>query len=300
MSHNPVLKKLGLSNTDRVVIFHSDDIGMCQATVTAYPDLLDFGLLSSAATMVPCPWFPAIAAYCRQQQDNVRIDMGVHLTLTSEWDNYRWGPISTSDTASGLIDQEGYFYRGSIDSQTQGSLQAVQQEIEAQLNRALTAGIDVTHLDTHMFAIFPQYMPVYVQLALEHKLPAFLLRYSKERLQSMGYDEAEASAFTQAVQEAEAQGIPALDDYYQLSLDQHEDRLAEATHVLDNLGPGITYFLSHPAQDSPELRAIAPDWRCRVADYELFLNQDFRDYVEKSRIQVINYGTLGHLMQEGS
>ena len=108
MSTNPFLKKLGFAADARVVIIHTDDIGMCQASVGAFRDLIDFGLISSAAVMVPCPWFPEVAALCRSRPG---IDMGVHLTLNSEWDSYRWGPISTRDPASGLLDEEGYFYR---------------------------------------------------------------------------------------------------------------------------------------------------------------------------------------------
>jgi len=107
MHPNPVLRELGLGQADRAVVIHTDDIGMCQASLAALADLVDFGLVSCGATMVPCPWFPQVAAYCRGHPS---VDLGVHLTLTSEWDSYRWGPISTRDPASGLIDDEGYFF----------------------------------------------------------------------------------------------------------------------------------------------------------------------------------------------
>ena len=98
---NAALKQLGYAADDRVVIIHADDIGMCHATLPAMADLLDFGLLSSAATMVPCAWFPQTAAFCR---DHPTVDMGVHLTVNCEWEAYRWGPISTRDPASGMLD----------------------------------------------------------------------------------------------------------------------------------------------------------------------------------------------------
>jgi len=108
VTHNTALRELGFSAADRVVIVHADDVGMCNATVNAFFELADYGVISSGSVMVPCPWFPAVAAACRGNAD---IDVGVHLTLTSEWDRYRWGPISTRDPASGLLDEEGYFYR---------------------------------------------------------------------------------------------------------------------------------------------------------------------------------------------
>ena len=140
MNPNPVLQKLGFADDDRVVIIHADDIGMCQATVSAFADLVDFGLISCGAVMVPCPWFPQVAAYCRQHP---LVDLGVHLTLTSEWNGYRWGPISTRDLASGLIDPEGYFYRRSEQVQEHGGNAAVPLELQAQVDRALAAGIEV-------------------------------------------------------------------------------------------------------------------------------------------------------------
>ncbi len=180
---NPILRTLGFSPTDRVVILHADDIGSSQGTVAAYADLLAAGILSSAATMVPCPWFPAAAACCRQHGDDPRLDMGVHLTLNSEWDAYRWGPISTRDRASGLLDDEGYFPRREPAVQTQANLDAVEQELRAQIQRALAAGIDVTHIDTHMLTLFhPRLLPIYLRLSREHRLPAhrhgYLVRIS--------------------------------------------------------------------------------------------------------------------------
>ncbi|GAF81194.1 unnamed protein product, partial [marine sediment metagenome] len=83
MIPNPALKKIGFSDLDRLVIFHADDIGMCQGSLSAYDDLLTFGLLSSAATMVPCPWFPAVGMFYRNHPNKEKLDIGVHLTLNS-------------------------------------------------------------------------------------------------------------------------------------------------------------------------------------------------------------------------
>ena len=123
---------------------------MCQATLSAYDDLMDFGLISSAAVMVPCPCFPQTAEYCRKHPE---VDMGVHLTLNSEWNGYRWGTISTCDLASGLMDDEGYFYRRQPPVHEQGDSGAAKIELRAQIDRALAAGIDATHIDSHMGTI---------------------------------------------------------------------------------------------------------------------------------------------------
>ena len=122
---NPILKKLGFDPDARVVILHADDIGMCQASVDAYADLLDAGIMSSAATMVPCPWFPAAAESFRHLQANPLFDMGVHLTLNAEWKAFRWSPLSTHNPASGLIDDGGYFHSLSAPTQEHATPHAV-------------------------------------------------------------------------------------------------------------------------------------------------------------------------------
>jgi predicted glycoside hydrolase/deacetylase ChbG (UPF0249 family) len=140
MRPNPLLKKLGLADDDRAVILHADDVGMCRSSLAAYVDLLDFDLISSASVMVSCPWFPATAAFCRGYPSG-GIDMGVHLTHTSEWEGYRWRPIAACDPTSALIDQGGYFHTVAAEVQEYGDPAAVQREAEAQIERALASGL---------------------------------------------------------------------------------------------------------------------------------------------------------------
>jgi len=134
MQPNPVLKKLGFSDNDRLVIIHTDDIGMCQASVQAYADLWEFGGISSGAIMMPCPWAKAAADYCKAHPG---VDMGVHATLTAEWQTYRWGPLSTRDPGSGLMDADGFFWRSSEEAQAQADPDAVLTELQLQVQKAL-------------------------------------------------------------------------------------------------------------------------------------------------------------------
>lgn len=301
MNPNPYLKKLGLADTDRAVILHADDIGMCQAGLAAYAEIVEFGVLSSAATMVPCPWFPATAVLYRTlQATHPNLDMGVHVTLTSEWDGLRWGPISTRDVASGLLDAEGYFPRQTAPVQAHGRAAAVLAEMEAQLQRALAAGIDVTHLDSHMGSIFhPQFMPLYIELAQRYRIPALAFRWQASDLQAWGMDEATAVQFANWSQNLEASGFPLLDSIFMMPLDTHKNRLDVARQSLSNLQPGIHYFLIHPAQDTPELRAVAPDWQARVADYQLFVDKTWRQTVAESGVRVIGWREIREVMRAG-
>ena len=232
---NPALKKLGYDKHDRVVIIHADDVGMCQATLPALTDLWDAGLISSAATMVPCSWFPEVAAFCRAHGD---VDMGVHLTLTCEYRSYRWGPISTRQPASGLLDEEGYFYFDNDGVQTHAATKAVASEMAAQVARARAAGVDVTHIDTHQLSAYHRkFLPAYTGLAVEHSLPLMLLRLDADRWQalgrSLGYldliDLETARLLEQAGHDLEALGVPLFDHITGLPLDRPKDRVAQDT-----------------------------------------------------------------------
>ena len=302
MSPNPWLKRLGFSDEDRVLILHTDDVGMCWASLDAYQDLVDFGLISTGSTMVPCPWFPAVAEFCRTYSGE--IDLGVHLTLTSEWSGYRWGPVSTRDTGSGLLDAEGYLPRTNEEIASQGWPEVVRKEIHAQLTKALDTGIDVTHLDTHMgTALHPDYARAYIEAALSHHVPPFLVRFGeamlheRDRLAESGMTEEEAQDVLAQIRALEAQGLPILDHILSFPLDQPEDRLGFLEQILETLPPGLTYLINHAAKDTPELRAITPDWRGRVADYEAMTSPETRSLIAGSGVQVIGWRVIRDLMR---
>ncbi len=290
MKPNPLLKKLGYADDDRLVILHVDDVGMCQASLQAFSDLWEFGTISSGAVMVPCPWFRAVVEWARQHPD---VDLGVHATVNAEWDGYRWGPISTCDPSTGLIDEEGYFHKREPAVQAGADPEAVRIEIEAQLNRALAAGVDVTHLDSHMWTILhPRFMADYLQLLDRARLPGLVLRRDAAGLMRLGLDEDSARRFEGLIQELEASGIPTLDAVEFMPLDDPEGHLDLAQRKLSALPAGITHFLMHPAVDTPELRAITPDWPSRVANYQAFMSRDMKAFLTNTGIHVIGYRAI--------
>jgi predicted glycoside hydrolase/deacetylase ChbG (UPF0249 family) len=295
MTPNPLLKKLGFSNDDRVVILHTDDIGMCQASLQAFMDLWDFGTISSGAVMTPCPWFPATAKFCR---DNPEVDMGVHATLNAEWEAYRWGPVSTRDPESGLLDQEGYFHQWHPAVYENAKPEAVAAEVNAQVEKALAAGIDVTHVDSHMGTIMhPKFVQSYLEAAASRLLPNMLPRASAQGFWMMGIDDETLAVYMPILQQLEAQGLPMLDGLFAMPLDQPEDNLSIAKKMISKVPTGITRFLFHPSVDTPELRAICPDWRARVANYNAFMSQELKDFIKKSGIQVLGYRALREAMR---
>ena len=96
-----LIHRLGLEPARRGVILHADDVGMCHGANTAFVELSRIGALTCGSVMVPCPWFPEIAHIAAAE---TTLDLGVHLTLTSEWPSYRWGPLTRAGAGSGLVD----------------------------------------------------------------------------------------------------------------------------------------------------------------------------------------------------
>lgn len=296
MQPNPVLRRLGLSDHDRVAIIHADDIGMCHASNQAFADLCEAGAISSGSVMVPCPWFLEAAAYARAHP---QADLGVHLTLTSEWETYRWGPISTRDPRSGLLDEQGCFYPWTPQAVEHADPAALQAESAAQVKRAFAAGIPLTHLDSHMdVSMDGRFVRGYLVLALEHRLPPLVFRGDEAGFRAQGYDPASAQAAVRTVQVLEAMGVPLLDGFGWMPLDQPHEQLAYAKSALDALPAGVSHFLLHPSVDTPELRAIAPDWQSRVSNYETFMSDALRAHIRDSGLHVIGYRALQQLMPE--
>lgn len=276
MNSAALLRRMGFSADDRVVVLHADDIGMCQATVSAYREISARGILASASAMVPCGWFPAVANLCSQTAGH---DMGVHLTLTSEWPDYRWGPLLGAQ-ARELCDEAHYFHPVSRHVQEPAARELVYSELKAQVQRAQRLGIDVTHIDSHMFTLMhPMLGSVYADLSREFRTPCVLLRFGPHSL-------------LERFDAVDRERLVEFDAWAQLPLDTAGQRLETARRLVERLPPGLSYFISHPAVDGPELRAIAPDWEARVADYKLYLDDKWANAIAASGIKVIGMRPL--------
>jgi predicted glycoside hydrolase/deacetylase ChbG (UPF0249 family) len=290
MKAQTLLKQLGFSKNDRLVILHADDIGMCQATLTAFDDLWQSGGVSSGAVMVPCPWFPSVAAYCRENPD---VDMGIHATLNCEWDACRWGAVSTCDPASGLLDEDGYLHHKSETTATMATNEAVATELAAQVNLALKNGIGITHIDSHMGTILhPRFIMTYLTHALTQRVPAMQPRVSAVGVKDLGATDETLAMLAPILDQIESQGMPLIDGLMMMPLHQPDGQMEIAKQMLSNLPIGITHFIFHPAVDTPELRALCPDWPSRVANYHTFMAPEIRRFIKDEGIHVIGYKHL--------
>jgi predicted glycoside hydrolase/deacetylase ChbG (UPF0249 family) len=270
--------RLGFGDDDRVVIINCDDLGMCHAANNGVYEALRTGVGTSASLMVPCPWArQAAATYLGE-------DVGVHLTLNAEWDRYRWGPISH---APSLVDGDGGFPRTIEDVWDHADLDEVRRELRSQVERAVLWGFDVTHLDSHMgtLQLRPEFFDVYLDLAVEFELPIRLSGASTER--AIGFPFRRLAA---------EEGVLFPDHFVVTSVGSR--RAIE--RALFDLRPGVTEFYAHPATDTPELRAIAPDWPTRVDDHHLLTHDAaLRTMLTRSGVHLVGWQQVRDAQRRG-
>jgi chitin disaccharide deacetylase len=282
-------QRLGYKPTDRLLIVNGDDAGMCHAANLATTEALEKGLMRCATIMVPCPWFPEIAAYAKDHPDK---DFGVHLTHTAEWGKYRWGPVAPREQVTGLIDTEGYLWRGVQDVYAHATPEQALVEGRAQIRRALAAGIDVSHIDSHMgtLQLHPDYMKTYLQLAVEFDLPARMA--SQETFVRMGHPEVREQ-FT-------ARGIVFPDYFvYEELKEEKADVRGFWLRVVKNLKPGITELYIHAGLPNDELKAITGSWQTRSQEFEVFTHDDeMKRVIAEQQITVIGYRPLRDLQHK--
>src|SRR5262245_48834434 len=163
-------ERLGWKPGAIVVLMHVDDVGMSRSSNLGAIEAVERGVATSWAVMMPCPWVPDIARYLREHPD---IDSGLHLTLTSEWVPYRWGPVAGKRQVPGLVDPEGCLWRNVAGVLTKASPAEIETEIRAQIERAETLGLPITHLDSHMGTLFARadYFERFARIGIEKKLP---------------------------------------------------------------------------------------------------------------------------------
>jgi len=288
-------ERLGFEVTDRVAIVHCDDIGMCQAANEGAFEALATGPATCGSVMVPCPWFGDAAERARAKPE---LDLGVHLTLNAEWPHYRWGPVAGASAVPSLVDEQGYLPRTSAEVLARARPEEVEIELRAQLERALAAGIDVTHLDAHMGTAFlPPFLESYARLAREYRLPVFAVRPDYEALVALGAEEA-AELYRQVLDGLEADGIPILDGFDADSL-QFEPGGGEAHNAarLAGLRRGVNYLICHPARDGPELVAITPDAPMRDFERRFYGGEAGRRALEEQGLRRVGMRSLRDLVR---
>jgi hypothetical protein len=293
---NPVLAKLGFKNTDRVLIAQLDDLGTCQSNMSAYAGLTGAGNISSTAVMTPCIWFPLVAHLART---NPGLDMGLQMTLTSEWDTIRWRPISTVDPKSGLLDADGLYPKSVTDLPSSMDQTILTQEFDAQINRALKMGVRLTHLDSHQSIAFdPRFTDLFYQFAKKYQLPLVFLRPDPARWDGSSWMNSgwitEGLGFADQFEQA---GLPLLDSITDQSFSPVGSRISDIQKFITQLPSGLHLIRIHAANHTPEIEAMTPDWAGYVADLNTWIGSDLKSFIQKAGVKTIGWAPIKALMK---
>lgn len=278
----------------RYVIIHADDAGMSHSVNVATIESMEKGIVSSASIMVPCPWFKEIAAYAKAHPEK---DFGIHLTLNSEWADYRWGPVAPRESVPGLVDPEGYLWDGVGQVVAHAKASEVETELRAQVKRALQFGVPVTHLDTHMGAVVsrPDLVEVYVKLGVEFNVPVFFLR-------DLGGAVADPTIRARAqdlLKLLDEKRLPVLDSMTQYYTREPLEKKKEMyLKAIADTQPGVRYLIIHCGYNNEELQAITPSSVLRDNDRRVFTDPDFIAAVKKTGVEIVNWKQV-RAMEEG-
>jgi len=282
-------ERLGYPKDARLLIVHADDLGMAHSVNVATIKAFESGLVNSGSIMVPCPWFSEIAAYART---NPQADLGLHLTLTSEWTSFRWGPVTSKDRVSSLLDKNGYFHLLETDAASHADPKEVETEIRAQIERARAFGIQPTHLDSHMGTLYQSkaLFEIFMRVAREYKLP---VRVAREWGGRADYLDATLKADDVIIDRVlDINPGVAPNDWGQFYSD-----------AIKKLEPGVTEVVIHLAYDDTEMRGATsdhPNWGAawRQRDLEYFTSAAFRQLLQEQKIKLITWREVAKLLQK--
>ncbi len=278
-------QRLGYAADARLLIIHADDLGVAHSEDMASFEALNRGAASSASIMVPCPWMTEVADYAKAHPD---ADLGLHLTLTSEWKAYRWGPIAPRDQVPSLLDPHGYLYPETMDAVRHIKPEEAEREVRAQVEAALKMGIHPTHFDSHMGVLFanPALVAVLVNVAHEYHLPFLMLKIPGT-----------PPEMTAALKPADV----IIDHVFMASPPiKADDWLSYYSHILQTLPSGVSELIVHLAYDDAEMQAVTVDhpdygsaWRQR--DFKVMTSPEFRKVLQENHITLVTWRELGKL-----
>ncbi len=281
---------------ERLLIPHVDDVAVCHGANLAFVELAGKGFVTTGSVMVPCAWFPEIVALAKEQPE---LDLGVHLTLTSESRACRWRPISTPAKVSGLIDGDGYMWPDVPALRRHAHKGAMEAECRAQIEAALAAGLDITHLDTHMgAAAAPEFVDRYLALGREYRLPVLLPRDSWTYGSVLDMGPLDPDFDRGLISDLTAQGAPLI-DRFAMGL-AHPDEPCEQVwqRLVAGAEPGVTYLSLHCNAPGEVERVHPDDAAFRIAEYRLGDDSAFLDWVAQQQVRVIGFRAIREVWRD--
>ena len=286
-------EKLGFPKNARVIILHIDDAGMSYSTNRAVEKVFEKGVANSTSVMMPCPWVPQMVRYIEKHPGT---DAGLHLTLTSEWKDYRWGPVAGAAAVPGLVDSTGSLWRDVPDVVKHASADEVDKEIREQLSRAEKMGFHPTHLDSHMGTLFANnyFMMKYIRLGIEKQIPVMFPGGNDALIQDeMKFPDNMVLQFRQIGKMIWDAGLPVLDDLHNYSYDwkvpagmKTDDaslckwRVALYEETLQKMKPGVAMVIMHCTDPTEVFSKISDSGDIREADMLAMLDPGFKKFLQ--------------------
>ena len=267
-------ERLGWKAADRILIIHSDDAGMSHASNAGTSEALDYGIVTSVSMMMPCPWVAEFAQYLKE---NPNTDVGLHLTLTSEYDFYRWRPVAGKPAVPGLADQQGCLWDNNGLAYEHATPDEVETEIRAQIDRAVTMGIQPTHLDSHMGTLFgnPEFAERYVKVGIEKNIPILM-----------------AAGFPVSENVWDA-GLPVIDHVHASSYDwKTTNKTSHYVEAIRNLKPGITEMIVHCTKPNDVILHINGGRDHLYGDYTALISPEVKKAIEEEGIILTTWREL--------
>ncbi len=283
-------ERLGWEPGAKVVIFHVDDVGMSHSSNAGAIKAMEQGAATSCSVMMPCGWVSEYARYLKEHPDT---DAGLHMTLTAEWKNYRWGPLAGKNQVPGLVDEEGCLWHNVAQVVAHASPDEVELEMRAQIDRALAMGLKPTHLDTHMGTVYatPEFMERYIKLGVEYQIPVMI---PAGHAQFIAEEERASLDQIRVIGEhVWAAGLPVLDDLFTGGYGwKDRDQLERYIQVLKNMKPGLLQIIIHASDPSDIFPLISGSGPTRKADMEAMMAPRLRDTIRSEGIILTTWREL--------
>ena len=289
-TYEKIIEKLNLTKDTKLLVVHQDDIGMCHGANQAFKELFNYGFINCGSLMAPCPWYLEVIEMCKSDKD---LDIGIHLTLTSEYDFYKWRPISGPKINTGLVDKNGFFWSTVPEVEKNASIDSVEIELRMQIEIILKSGVNISHMDCHMgTALSPQFQDIYIKLCKEYKIPGIYPRnYSKfnlsiqaNEIQNKGLEAAinvKENIHQQKVKNLEMnENMIVFDNFVMSPFAKKKENAKLIKDLLSNLDVGLSYLSLH-CNTPGEIELIdATQSHVRIEEYNLFKNREFLNWVD--------------------
>jgi len=280
--------KLGFPQGKKVLLLHMDDAGMCPEANAAVESYIENGHLSSSAVMMPCVNAKSMIKWANTHPS---ADIGVHLTLTSEWKTYRWGPVSDPAKVPGLADPDGKFYHEVPEVVMHASANEIEIEIRAQIEKAIALGHRPTHIDTHMGTLYgsAEYVKVFLKVAEEYQIPANVIDLSVPEVAGI-FKQQGYPINMDVIKNVGEYRLPKLDNFTSVPEGStYEAKRENFFKLVKALNPGLTEIIFHPATLTENLKTITGSWQQRVWESQLFADPLVHQFFKDEGIVITNW-----------